>query len=543
MSPSDLRLISSYRDRIEELESALAKFRNHVEELNVSLVEQKEERNLFSVLFQNTPVAYIVHDRIGYISNLNRAAEALFGIRPGEEGKTSVAQFLRRENLVVWLRNLRQCALTRQRTTFAVQMQNANGHPLDLEVTTVPSSDSFHHGGLCFFTQFSDMRQHRKTENNLANALRDYHRLINMIEGIVWEANSNKMFTFVSSYAERLLGFPVREWTRPDFWRDRIFVQDRERVLTELDRALRERQELRIDYRMVAADRRLVWLHDCITVIERDAEPKLLGVAIDVTEQRNAEEQLRQAHFELEQRVAERTAELRHTVAELEAFSYSLSHDLRAPIRAMQGYAVLLRGMIGENAAPQAREFLDRIMQGSERLDLLVQDVLKYSRLSRTPIELKPISLEPLLKNILSDYPVLAAPKARVEIQQPLPAVYGHEAFVGQALSNLLTNAVKFVPKGKAAQVRLWAEETHREPDDHGGWVRIWVQDNGLGIAPEDQGRIFRIFERVYPKEQYEGTGMGLAIVQKAVERMGGRVGVQSSPGAGSKFWIELRQA
>jgi signal transduction histidine kinase len=266
-------------------------------------------------------------------------------------------------------------------------------------------------------------------------------------------------------------------------------------------------------------------------------------LAIDVTEQRAAEEQLRQAHSSLEQRVAERTGELRATVADLEAFSYSLSHDMRAPIRAMQGYAVLLKGILNDRLTPQTTEFLQRIMQSAERLDMLVQDVLKYSRLARAPVALKPVSLQPLVENILNDFPTLMPSMAKIDIQQPLPSVYGHEAFVGQALSNLLTNAVKFVPKGQNPYVRLWAETTVRGTGQGDSWVRIWVGDNGVGISPEDQKRIFRIFERVYPKEQYEGTGIGLAIVQKAVERMGGRVGVQSAPGEGSKFWIELRQA
>jgi PAS domain S-box-containing protein len=543
VSAVDVALVSGYKDRIEELESSLAAYRDHVERLNSSLVELKQERDHFSVLFESNPSAYVVHDGAGFISSMNVAAETLLGIIPRQKVRIALTQFIKGENLVIWLKQLRQSAATRQRTSFTLRLQKAHGQELDVEVVTVPSPGSFRHGPLRFFTLLLDLRPRRETEAALKHALRDYDRLINMVEGIVWEADSNHNFTFVSSYAERLLGFPVAEWTRPDFWRNRIFVEDRERVLSELDLAMNERRELQIDYRVVAADRRLVWLHDSVNVIERRGERKMLGLAIDITDRRQAEEQLREAHFNLEQRVADRTTELRYTVADLEAFSYSLSHDMRAPIRAMQGYAVLLKGILADNPGPQVLDFLERIMQGAERLDLLVQDVLKYSRLARAPIELKPVPLEPLLNNILSDYPVLAPSKARVEIQQPLPVVYGHEAFVGQALSNLLTNAVKFVPKGKPPKVRLWTEEAHPESGGNGSWVRIWVEDNGLGITPEDQKRIFRMFERVYPKEQYEGTGMGLAIVQKAVERMGGHVGVQSEPGAGSKFWIELRQA
>jgi PAS domain S-box-containing protein len=444
---------------------------------------------------------------------------------------------------VIWLDHIRRCASTRLSTASELRIRGSGRKERDVQILTSPSSESHSHQDCSFYTLIIDHHHRRAEEVALAQALKEHHRLINMIEGIVWEADETCTFTFVSRYAERLLGFPVKEWMRPGFWENRIFVQDRERVLHELGQAVANRKEVRIDYRVVAADRRLVWLHDCVTVIERNGRRQLLGVAIDVTEQRNAEGLLRQAHDSLEQRVAERTTELGNTVADLEAFSYSLSHDLRAPIRAMQGYAFLLKRLLGKTAPPQVGEFLQRIMRAAERLDLLVQDALNYNRLSRGPLELKPVSLEPLVDNILHDFPTLAPAKAKIDILKPLPVVYGHEAFVGQALSNLFTNAVKFVPHGRTPHVRVWAEAARGNAAGDGSWVRICVEDNGLGIAAEDQKRIFRMFERVYAQEQYEGTGIGLAIVQKAAERMGGCVGVHSTPGAGSKFWLELRQA
>ncbi len=186
-------------------------------------------------------------------------------------------------------------------------------------------------------------------------------------------------------------------------------------------------------------------------------------------------------------------------------------------------------------------DFLHRIMHSAERLDLLVQDVLNYSRVARAPVSLHRLPLDGVVDSILHDYPTLAPRKARIEVSQPLLPVYGHEAFVAQALSNLLTNAVKFMPPGRKPRVRLWTEPVQRA-DASADWVRICVQDNGVGIAQEDQHRIFHMFERIYPTDKYEGTGIGLAIVQKAVERMGGRVGLESAPGQGSRFWIELRQ-
>jgi PAS domain S-box-containing protein len=532
---------SAFQARIEELERTLEGYREQVQTLSATVEELRKERPTVRDCFENAPAAYIVHDSGGEIVELSRAAEALLELKPRRGIKLSMIRFLEQGKIVLWMEHVRRSASKLQPVLSEMRLR-VNEHR-SKEVILLTCRSPGEDPGL-FNTLILETRQLRNAEIASAEAQQDYRRLMDRIEGIVWEAEAQDLtVTFVNGYAQRLLGFTLEDWRQPGFWPNRIFVQDRERVLLALSRALLDRKELRIDYRVVASDRRLVWLHDSITVFQREGREMLQGVAIDVTEQRDAEERLHQAHDSLEQHVLDRTRELRQTVSELEAFSYSLSHDMRAPIRAMQGYAVLLKNLLGEQLGPKPAEFLQRITQGAERLDLLVQDVLKYSRLARAPLQLKPVPLEPLLENILHDYPVLAPPQAQVEIQSPLPSVCGHEAFVGQALSNLLTNAVKFVPNGQTPHVRIWAGPARSDPNPDEAWVRIWIEDNGLGIAPEDQKRIFRIFERVYPKEQYEGTGIGLAIVQRAVERLGGRLGVESAPGQGSKFWIELRRA
>ena len=542
-----------YRARISELEATLTTSREQIENLKATLGRVCHARSHFYDLFRQSPVAHLVHDSSGFIFEINAAGEELLGVKPKPTGRPCLARFVSESNLLLWLNHMRECSRTQQPTRTELTLRSADGQAREVQLITLPSPTPFPDKPRRFQTVLSDVGTHRAAELALNQTQRDYQRLIDMIEGIVWEADASTLrFIYINRYAERLLGYLLSDWTRPGFWESRIYIDDRERVLNQVNRAITKRSssKLRLDYRVVAADRRLVWLHDSITLVERGGVPRLLGVAIDVTEQRLADEQLRLVHATLEGKVAERTAELRKTVSELEAFSYSLSHDMRAPIRAMRGYAELLQNLAGDKLGPKAPEFLRRIMSSAERLDLLVQDVLQFNRVARAPLEMKPISLGPLVSNIVHDYPMLEAAKAQIVVQEPLLPIRGHEAFVGQALSNLLTNAVKFIPAGRTPKVRLWTEETWRghtagksgrSEDTH--WVRIYVEDNGLGIAPEDQRRIFHMFERVNPPEKYEGTGIGLAIVQKAVERMEGRVGVESVPGQGSKFWIELLPA
>jgi signal transduction histidine kinase len=237
---------------------------------------------------------------------------------------------------------------------------------------------------------------------------------------------------------------------------------------------------------------------------------------------------------ELEVAVAARTNQLRATVAELEAFCYSLSHDMRAPLRAIQSYSQMVLDEDGANLGSQGEDFLKRVISAAERVDRLIQDVLAYTRLSRHEIVIQPVDIEKLIADIIQERPEFQAPKADIQIADSLPPVLGHGASLTQCVTNLLDNAVKFVAPGVKPQVRILGE-----PSD--GWVRLWFADNGIGIDPEARRRLFEMFQRVHNHSlEYEGTGIGLAIVRKAVERMNGQAGVESEPGKGSRFWLQL---
>jgi PAS domain S-box-containing protein len=383
-------------------------------------------------------------------------------------------------------------------------------------------------------TVIIDISERRAAEKALERTNWDYQRLLDSISGIVWEADARTLhISFVSRSAERLLGYPLQHWYRHGFWGDHIFYDDREAVLNSLQKAVAESNDVVLEYRMLASNRQPIWVRDTVAVRERSGKLMLFGVAVDITELKQKEKLLRQAHEQLELRVAERTRELRDTVSELEAFSYSLSHDMRAPLRAIQGYSQLLLTTFGEPLGPTGRDYLKRMMASSERLDKLIQDVLRYSKLTRSPVELEEINLQELIGEIINDYPAFQPPNAHVEIQKPLRPVVGNKAFLSQCISNLLSNGVKFHKEGETPRIRI----STRRADSH---IEVVFEDNGIGIQPQDQNRIFGIFQRVHAGHEFEGTGIGLAIVQRAVERMGGRVGVESAAGQGSKFWLQL---
>lgn len=247
-----------------------------------------------------------------------------------------------------------------------------------------------------------------------------------------------------------------------------------------------------------------------------------------------AKNQLSLQNEALEARVLERTAKLQETVHDLETFSYSITHDMRAPLRAMQGFSKMLLESHGAKLDAEGTEFLNRIANAANRLDLLIRDVLSYSNIVRTELTPAPVDLDALVRDVIRDYPDFQPPKARIHIRDMLPPVMGNEAFLTQCFSNLIGNAVKFVEPGVTPEVEISSSR-------NGDFVRISIRDNGIGIPAAHQGGIFKLFHRA--QNTYPGTGIGLAVVQKAAERMGGRVGLQSEEGKGSTFWLEFPAA
>ncbi len=258
-------------------------------------------------------------------------------------------------------------------------------------------------------------------------------------------------------------------------------------------------------------------------------------VQMDVTE-------LKTAELTLEKIVAERTEKLRETVHDLEAFSSSVAHDMRAPLRTMTGYCDILLDDWAAQLDPEARHYVERIGAAAARLDQLITDILDYSHVARRDLPLETIDLEALLHDLVDGYANLRDAREFIRWES-LPAVHANRSALTQVFSNLLSNAVKFVPKGRSPRIRIRSEPVEPAAEGALPTVRIWVEDNGIGMDPAHQGKLFQMFQRLSPGKEYEGTGMGLAIARKAVERMGGQIGVVSDLGQGSRFWLTLRRA
>ncbi|MEO6181998.1 MAG: PAS domain-containing sensor histidine kinase [Verrucomicrobiota bacterium] len=331
--------------------------------------------------------------------------------------------------------------------------------------------------------------------------------------GVIYYCNA-QVGTMLKMPLEKIIGLRLQQFIAP------TQVSDFKSLLAQND------QDRRGEFALMASDGMALPILVSMIALPEKAGGSVCAVLTDLRQQKYA--------VTLEKMVTERTAQLREKIGELEVFSYSLSHDMRQPLRAMQGFAQILLDDYGETFAPEPKEILQRIKTAADRLDRLILDVLTYSHATRGGNELSTICLTAIVREVVESYQNLR--NAKIEIEPTGALVRGYEVGLTQCVSNLLTNAVKFVPTGKIPEIKIWTESRDT-------FVRLWIQDNGIGIAPEDQKRIFEIFSRIHSNELYEGTGIGLSIVSKSVEKMGGRLGVESELGQGSRFWIELQKA
>ncbi len=358
-----------------------------------------------------------------------------------------------------------------------------------------------------------------------------FRRLADTMPQLVWTADPTGR---VDYYNQRIRSYAgaTQDGNGNWHWEPIIHPDDLATTTATWERAVKTSSSYTRTHRTRMADGSYRW-HLSRALPVRNANgtvAKWFGTATDIDDQKRTEEQL-------EAVVAQRTLKLRETVAELEAFSYSIAHDLRAPLRSMSGYAAILLSDHGARLDAEARDFLQRIEASAERLDRLIQDVLNYSKVVRGDMDLERVDFGALAEEIILSYPHLREPDAAILLAHPLPAVLGNPAALTQVISNLLGNAVKFVPPGAKPEVRVRSEPAPN------GFIRFWFEDNGIGIDPESLDRIFQMFQQLNSADQYEGTGIGLSIVRKAAEKMGGRVGVESTPGQGSRFWVELKAA
>lgn len=340
---------------------------------------------------------------------------------------------------------------------------------------------------------------------------------------------------WVSEQIEQITGFTADDYiNEKHFWASRIHPEDRDNVLKQR-KTIYDKGTIAIEYRWQCSDDLYRWFKDqSVLIKDEQGNPKeVIGTWRDITERKRAEEEIRKLNEELEQRVLQRTAQLEAANKELEAFSYSVSHDLRAPVRAIDGFSRILLEDYGDKYDAEGKRLVNIIRSNTKKMGDLIDDLLALSRLGRRDIEISDIDMDKLVKGLFDELG-LDTNNGKVQFNiKPLPHAQGDQGMIHQVFANLLLNAIKFTkPKDKAVvEIGGYAENSKNV---------YYVKDNGVGFDMQYADKLFGVFQRLHSEEEFEGTGIGLAIVQRIIKRHGGMIWAEGKVNEGATFYFAL---
>ena len=501
-----------------------------ITEVQRAEAERAKSEEKFSKAFHASPDwITILRQQDGLIIDANEGFERVSGFRPDEAIGHTVGE------LGLWADPGKREAFVgalneRGRLSdYAFELRRKDGGIRQCVVSAVPIEVG---GEPCMISIVRDVTEQRRAEEDrtkseekfatVFHASPDGIMILRAEDGLILDLNESYQRMFGCS-REEVVGRTVLEL---GLW---AFPERRARFLAEVKAMGRV-----TGYEFVMRTRQGA-LRDVTTssvLIDIGGVPCMISIVRDVTDRLRAEEEIRNLNVTLEQRVRDRTAELEEAVREMESFSYSISHDLRAPLRAIAGYAKIVEEDYAAGIDAEGKKLLARIAGGAIRMGELIDDLLDFSRIGRAELKMVPVDMQNLARDVLGEISEAVGGLHWIDIGALPPAV-GDRGLLRQVWANLLSNAIKYSRQRDPARIEVGgAVEGHA--------LHYWVRDNGAGFDMAYADKLFKVFQRLHRDPAFEGTGVGLAIVARIVQRHGGRVWAEGTPDQGATFHFTL---
>ncbi len=517
------------------IEESLARARQEISQREQTEIALRQSERKFGQAFHSSPIAMSISaPGIGMI-DVNDAYLRLTGHTRDEViGKSSF-------DLGLWVDEeshrliLHTLETTGEINNVEFQFQKRSGETGTGLISAVLIEIGTLEGALA---SIIDITERKLGEEALLEAELRYRTLVEQLPAVIYrdlpdEAGTN---LYISPHIERLTGYPAEAWLdNPTFWQDLLHPDDRDHIIADHIHNVATGSGSVTEYRLKVRSGGWVWVRDTSTMV-KDANGRALfvqGVMSDITEQKEAEEEIRRLNAELEKRVIRRTAQLEATNRELEAFSYSVSHDLRAPLRAIDGFTKILSEEYADQVSPEARRYLGIVRDNTHKMGRLIEDLLAFSRLGRSALDRQPLQIKKVCLDYWQETASQRAGRVIDLVVDDFPPCRADSALMRIVFANLIDNAVKFTRGAARASI-------HIGPLTQDGQKIIHIRDNGIGFDMRYADKLFGVFQRLHREDEFEGTGIGLATVKRIINRHGGEIWAEAAPGEGAAFYFTL---
>ena len=496
-----------------------------------------EASRLFGSIVENSDDAIISKTLDGMVVTWNKSAERIYGYSVEEMVGQPLARITppdRAYELPEILDDLRRGARIEH---FETERLRKDGSRICVSLTISPIQNS--RGYVVGASVIArDITQHKLAEKELALSERRYRSLVFATAQVVWTTNAQG--DVVDDTMLREFTGQGLEEMRGRGWMDALHPEDRDRIADQWSRSVKGRSFYDMEYRLRRHDGEYRWMavHG-VPVMEADGTIReWVGTCADIHDRKLAEEEVRKLNEELELRVATRTAELQVANQELESFAYSVSHDLRAPLRAVDGFSRILLEEYASQLPGEAQHYLSMARKNAVQMGVLIDDLLAFSRLSRQPLSKQPIAPAALVRQVIEDLRSEQDGRQVEILVGELPSCEGDPKLLKQVYVNLLSNGLKYTVKREIARIEVGSTFAPGSDDPV-----YYVRDNGVGFDMRYADKLFGVFQRLHGAQEYPGTGVGLAIVQRIVHRHGGRVWANAAVNEGATFYFVLSPA